>query len=488
MPSNDPLPQEYYAEHWGRMPAPKFSTPRDFNAPTLGGKQAAFAKIWMGQPFMPAQRYIADVTGELRLNDQGIWVPRYTLCVVTLQRQAGKSHMSMARNGERSFSVPNWRAWYTAQTGQDARDEFLKFYEERVKGTPLDRAVHLGKSRGGEQLVFRNGSTIRPVPPTEEKLHGKQSDSTDIDEAWAFDKEHGELLIQAGGPTKLTRPHAQTFVWSAGGTAASTWLAGLVADGRSGADDMCFIEFGIPEGADAEDLDLIAACHPAFGHTISMDGLKALRLDMKNDAAGWARAAGNVWSEVIGGAIDQRVWATVRADDPIPDAAPVGYGVARSEDGTQVVIAVAAKVGTRIVAEVLDVLPTSFGAVDHIKAWATDGPLAVDPSGPSSGIYEKLPEKLGTHPVVGISSRSYSGACTNLVDALPHRGYLFRQHDALDAAVKVAGLRNIGDGGKVWARVAAGAPIAALEAVTLAAHALDHRGHTGKPLIDFGAA
>jgi hypothetical protein len=487
VPSNDPLPREFYAEHWGRMPAPKFSTPRDFSAPTRGGNQAEFARIWMRQPFMPAQRYIADVTGELRLNEAGIWVPRYTLNVILIQRQGGKSHMSMARNGERSFSVPNWRAWYTAQTGQDARDEFLKFYEERVKGTPLDRAVHLNKSRGGEQLVFRNGSTIRPVPPTEEKLHGKQSDSTDIDEGWAFDKEHGRLLIQAGGPTKLTRPQAQTFIWSAGGTAASTWLAEYVAKGRAGAEGICYIEFGIPEGADPEDLDLIAAHHPAYGHTITMDGFKALRLDMSEDAAGWARAAGNVWSEVIGGAIGTKLWETVRATDPIPDRAPVGYGVARSEDGTQVVIAVAAQVGDHVVGEVLDVLPTSFGAHDHVKAWATDGPVAVDPSGPSSGIYEKLPETIGNHPVIGISTRSYSGACTNLVDALPHRGYLFRKHPALDDAVKVAGLRNIGDGGKVWARVAAGAPIAALEAVTLASHALAHRAPTGKPMVRFAS-
>ena len=63
-----PLPADFYRQHWGAMPPPKFSTPRDFTAPTTGAEQAAFAKLVLCQPFMPFQRYVADVAGELRRN------------------------------------------------------------------------------------------------------------------------------------------------------------------------------------------------------------------------------------------------------------------------------------------------------------------------------------------------------------------------------------------------------------------------------------
>jgi hypothetical protein len=83
-------------------------------------------------------------------------------------------------------------------------------------------------------MKFPNLSQLRPHPPTEAALHGKQSDRNDIDEAWAFEEVRGKALMQAVAPTQLTRPHAQTFIWSAGGTAGSTWLADLVARGRGG--------------------------------------------------------------------------------------------------------------------------------------------------------------------------------------------------------------------------------------------------------------
>lgn len=477
----DPLPLEHYREHWGDMPQPKFATPRDFSAPTLGTRQGDFARIWLRKPFMPFQQYISDVGGELRLNDSGLWVPRYTLIVVTAQRQTGKSHMSMARNGERCMTVPNWRNWYTAQTGQDARDQFLKFVNEIVDDSPLGKVTEVKRGKGEEQLVYPNGSTQRPVPPTEEKLHGKQGDSTDVDEAWAFDEEQGAAITQAQAPTKLTRPYSQTWIWSAGGTAKSTWLARLVAEGRAGENPrMCYIEFGIPDDADPEDLDVIAAYHPAFGHTVTMDALEIMRSDFTGDPAGWARAAGNRWTEVIGGAIAEDDWRQLQHGEEIPEGSPVAYGAARAADGSEVAIVAAAMVDNRIVCEVLEVLPTGFLADDHVIGWATDGPVAVDPTGPSKALAATLKARKARRLV-----HDTAGAgCSTLVDSVPSRAVRFRPHPAFDAAQKVAGTRTTGDGGKAWARVAAGASIAALEAAGVAVWALLTKPKpVGKPRV-----
>lgn len=455
------------------MPAPKFATERDPAAPTRGTKQGAFARIWLRKPLMPWQQLVADVSGELKPNG----LPRYPLVVVTLPRQAGKSHLSLTQIGERCISRPNFHAWYTAQTGGDARDQFLKFNEEIVSDTPLESITTTLVGNGREVMRFPNKSQLRPYPPSEKALHGKQSDRNDIDEAWAFSELEGQALMQAGGPTKLTRPGAQTFIWSAGGTAESTWLASLVARGRAGDPKLCYFEWGIPDDLPLEDLEAIARHHPAYGHTITLDALEGLRIDIPDDAA-FARAAGNRWTEVIGGAITAATWESVRWDDPIPDGVPLGYGAARAEDGSHVVVAAAAKIDGFVVCEVVDVLP-AHNAAPAVKEWTRRCDLVVDPSGPSSNLVDDL-VKARTARLKQLGARDAAAACQNLLDALPHKAYRFRQSEVLDAAVQVAAKRKVGDGGYAWSRTGAGASVAALEAVTNAAWAIEHRT-AGKP-------
>lgn len=460
------------------MPPPKFATARDASRPTRGPRQARFAEIWLGKPLLEWQRYVADVAGELEPNGR----PRYPLVVVTVQRQAGKSHLSMARAGERCLSRRNFRSFYTAQTGNDAQEQFLKFNDEIVVGSPLEKLVVTRRGNGKADMTFANGSTITPRPPTEGAGHGKQSDLYDVDEAWAFDEDQGAAIMQAIGPTQLTRPDAQTWIWSAGGTAASTWLASLVARGREGDPSIAYFEWGIPDDLPLSDLDAIARYHPAFGELVSVDSLKALRTMLPNDAE-FARAAGNRWTEVIGGVIPAEVWASLAYPQAVPDGAPIGYGAARAADGSQVVVCAAVEVGGVPVVEVLDVLPSGYRAEETVRAWATDGPLAVNPNGASSPLHDALAhaEHRG---MLKLGTRDVTAACGHVLDALPQGGIRFRPHPSLDAAVRVLGTRKIGDGGFVWSRTGSAAPIAAFEAATLAAYALRHRPKpVGKPRI-----
>lgn len=460
------------------MPRPKFATLRDESFPTRGHLDAEFARVWMGGRLLPWHRYAADVAGEY---DPATGLPRYPLVVMPVQRQAGKSFFAMAKNGRRCFTTPGFRAWYTAQTGQDARDQFLKFHDETLAGAALQGVVSLKRGNGHESMAFPNGSTLRPHPPTEDAMHGKQSDSNDIDEGWAFSQEQGQLLLQAIGPTQLTRPGAQTWIYSAGGTADSTWLAELVARGRAGDPGIAYFEWGIPEGADAEDLQVIADHHPAYGHLITMDSLRALRALFGDDAAGWARAAGNVWTEVIGGAIPADVWANGRTLDELPPAVPLGWGAARAADGSHVAVAAAAELGDgRLVAELVDLIPT-HGAAARVKSWAAGSTLAVSRSGPSAGLADDL--ELARVTLLPTTTRDESAACHNLLDGLTAGAWKVRPHPDLDDAVKVTGKRRTAGGGFVWAPTAAGSPIAALEAITWATHALRHRRPVvGKPV------
>lgn len=457
----------------GYMPTPKFATPRDLSRPTLGTLQGAFARIWLGHGFMPAQQLIADVSGELLPNG----LPAYPLVVVTEPRQAGKSHLAMAQIGERCFSRPGFKAWYTAQSGQDARDQFIKFDEEVVQGAPLAAVTRTLIGAGREIMKFPGKSSLRPHPPSEEKLHGKQSDRNDIDEAWAFSLDEGRLLMQAIGPTQLTRPGAQTFIWSAGGTANSTWLAELVARGRAGDPGICYFEFGIPDDADPEDLDVIAEHHPAFGHTVTMESLRSLRTLFAGDPAGWARAAGNRWTEIIGGAIRSPDWLAHRTTEAIPETVSVGYGAARAADGSEVALAAAGQLSDgRVIVQLLGSYPDPTLAAQLIAGALPPGEaIAVDPVGPSAGLVADL-DRLKVNRVP-LSSRDVSGAVTTLLDSIksPDGRLKFHASEQLDAAAQVAGTRKLGDGGVAWARVGSGASIAPIEAATLAVRALEHR-------------
>lgn len=458
------------------MPPPKFATERDESAPTLGTRAAKFASVWLAAPFMPHQRFIADVAGELKTDpDTGALVPRYPLVLITEPRQAGKSHQAMAGIGERCLSRRDFRAWYTAQTGSDAMDQFLKFNDEVVVGTPLERVVSIKRGNARPGLWLPNGSSLRPHPPIEDAMHGKQSDRNDIDEAWSFSESQGRDLMQAIGPTQLTRPGAQTWIWSAGGTADSTWLAGLVARGREGDPDICYVEFGVPDELDVEDLQAVADYHPAYGHTISLDSLRGLRQQFGDDLAGWARAAGNRWTEVIGGVISSAVWGGARTIDPAPEGAPVGYGVATSLDRTETaVVAAVAGPDRSVIIEVLAMLPGAYGVADQVALGTQDGELSVDPVGPSAALADAL-GRVEREDVLLMKSRDVAAACAGFVDGLTAGAVRVRPHPSLDAAVKVAARRALGDGGWTWSRTSARSSIAALEAATWAYWSLTHR-------------
>lgn len=458
-----------------QLPAPRFATPRNYDRQTLGTRQRRFAEIWLRRPLMPWQCWVADVMGEL---DPDTRLPYYDMAVVTVQRQAGKSHLSMASTGERCMSVPGYRAWYTAQTGQDARDAFLSFDDDVIAGTPLAKLRVTLRGNGHEVMRFANQSQLRPHPPVEKALHGKKSDRNDIDEGWAFAAEEGRLLMQAISPTQLTRPAAQTWVWSAGGTPASTWLAQLVADGRAGRvptspDDprVAYFEWAIPDDLDLGDLRAIASYHPAYGHTIGLNALRKLRTQLPDDAD-YARAAGNRWTEVIGGAIDASTWLDSRHHPVIPDGAPLAWGAARAADGSQVALVAAAAVDDLVVVELVDVLP-AFAPAERIASWVGDDHVAVLPTGPSSSLHDDL--ELAGVRLYDMTGRDETTGVQQLLDGIAARRVRFRPHQALDDAVRVAGTRRVSDGGKAWARVASGAPIAAIEAATWAVWAARRR-------------
>lgn len=443
----------------------------------------------MGRPLMPWQRYVADVSGEV--DAAGRFV--YPLVVCTVQRQSGKTTLDLATSVQRCLQAPNRKVWHTAQTGQDARKKWGELVDD-VLASPL-RSLVAGRPRrtnGGESLAFVNGSVLRPHPPTRDSLHGEQSDTNNVDEAWVFDEAQGADLFQAIIPTQATRPGAQTFIWSTAGDRSSTWFRQLVNRGRAGEPGLAFFEWSIPDDVDPTDLAGLAAHHPALGHTITLDSLRAAQVTLADKPGEFARAYGNRWTGAGERVLPLEAWNAASTDDPTPEGRPA-FGVAVSSDGTMgaVVAAVADDAGQPCL-EVLAHRPGRSWLAPYVAGLVARHPgalVALERRGPAGPVADAL-ELDGVELVAG-GRPDFPAACQDLFDRVTHTeageggagGVLepaprirLRSDPAFDDAADVAARRFASDGAWVWSRTRSAGDISALEAGTLAAFAVARQG------------
>lgn len=425
---------------------------------------------------MPWQILAAHVVGAV--NDDGR--PRWPFIIVTVPRQSGKTTAAGAWAIERAFTVPNARVWYTAQTGQKAREKWLEVVND-FNRSPFAPMVKVLKTNGSESMEFaRFNSAFRPHPPTEDSLHSMQSDLNLIDEAWAFDEPQADALMQAITPTQATRPHRQTIILSTVGTAASTWLHGLIDQGLAGAEDIFLLDYGIANDQDATDLDAVAASHPAFGYTLDMDSLKAGLRQL--GPAGFARGYGNRRTGAREMLIHNSTWKACQTTDYMPANAPAVIGAAIDIERTETAIAAACWVGDIPMIEVIEVRPGTRWAPAKIEKYCKDlkdAPI-VDNVGPSSTLHAELTRR--GLPPMDIKTRELTTASAELLDRMtktdadgnPAPAVRIRSSSHLDLAMAIVEKRRLGDGW-TWQRRSQGGSIAALEAATLALHGLQNR-------------
>lgn len=447
---------------------PRYCTPRNPERETDGGREARIAEA-LGTPFLPWQRLVSDVFGEI---DPKTGTYFYDTLVLTVQRQAGKTTRERAAETRNALWGPGRRVWYLAQTGKDAADQFREFITEfnRSPLAPLSRQTRM--SNGSMSLTLRNGSTIKPGATTDSGGHGFQGDSLTLDECWALPAEQAKAILDGFLPTtttrlKLTGIRPRITYCSTEGTAKSTFfnpkLDGLRAAMDAG-DDMgrtCFVDFGIPFGSDPEDLDNIWAHHPGAGHLFDFDQLVDFRKQFGDDAAGWARAFGNLRDAgVVERAIDAKLWtATVgRPVDPA-GAGRVCFGVAVAMGGTGTAIVACCKVADRVpLVQVVDVLPGIGDAPDRLLELQEryHAPICIDRRGPSSALCDVLrnrADKVG-RPVFDLVDMQAGEALTApqaFMSALEQHAVEHAPDRDMDREAAIAGKRPSGDAW-LWSR------------------------------------
>lgn len=464
-------------EHSPSLVKPRFATPRP-TGPTYGPAICKMQSMLGNEP-MPWQEYAADLIGEVDADG----LPAWPMVVISVPRQAGKTTSSLAACVHRLLTGRNRRVWSTAQTGQKARAKWLEQVEVIESDLfPLRSLFTTKKAAGNEQLIVpRLGSKFSPHPPTEDSLHGEQSDLNFIDEGWVFDDAEAAALMQAIVPTQTTRPGAQTIVVSTRGTAASTWFHGLVEKAKQPGSRIALLDYGIGPDDDPTDLNVIAAHHPAYGYTVTMDALE--RAQNQLAPAEFARAYGNRETGARNRLIPLEAWQSAQTMDKIPADSPLVFGAAIDMDRTETAIVAAGALNGLPIVEVVDRRPGTGWAADRLDELCTkfDAPAPwVDPIGPSSTLVDQL-KNLG-YDIPQINTRVITSAAADVMDRLTATDadgmaaprIRVRPDDALDVAAEIVEQRRVGEAW-AWSRKTVGGSIATLEAMTLAVWGLEHK-------------
>jgi hypothetical protein len=440
---------------------------------------------------MPWQRRAADVALEF---DPSTGLYRYGTIVLTVPRQAGKTTLVGALADHRCLHRPDSRAWITFQTGKMAdswmRNEHLpslrRLGDPKLKSSPYRRSLRAGEAGP----IWQNGSTFFTFPPLRDALHSKQSDLAIISEAWALSTEQGSDVRQAIRPTMLTRAGSQLIVESTVGDDASVFLDGYidlgVASLQRESSRVCIIDYGIPEDADPEDLDVIAAHHPAYGHTVTMQALVDAREEFEADpelggAAGFARAYGNRPTRTRTAAFPPGVWERCGLEHvDMPDRVGLAFDVSPLGDDVGVTVSWEGPDRDGAARLYLEALPAPRNlddAADFIAAVALrrgDVPIGYDTVGTATlDLADRIAKRHPGRKLRGLTTREFATACGRLDRAVTSgEAAHFRQRE-LTGAVDVAARRPILDGGFGWTRKGSAGSITRLVAGTVAAKMFD---------------
>jgi phage terminase large subunit-like protein len=400
----------------------------------------------------------------------------YPVVVLVVPRRAGKTLLTFAEALQRT-SAPGVLAWYTAQARETAakifRDEWAPLVDRSAYWKARLKVRH---SQGSEGMTNRaSGSKLQLFAPTANALHSTNADLVTIDEAWAFDLALGADVEAGIRPAQLTRPRRQTWIISAGGTVESTWLDQWITAGRDAAEcdrrsGLAYFEWSADPSDDPAKPETWWSAHPALGWTVPLEALAEDHASM--DPAAFARSILNVWprpSASPASGVDPARWATAAVEGAAAGT-PVVFAFDVAPDAAAAAVAVAGTWRDRTCVEVVAHGPGTewlLDALAAIRANHRGARIIADDLVAAATVADATRRRLKIDTeAAGFLTR----ACGGFVDALGSGLLVHRDQPALNAALRGARRRPVGDGW-AWSRRTSGDDISPLVAVTLAAWA-----------------
>jgi hypothetical protein len=228
-------------QRYGLTCPPRWGTPRHPQFPSYG---AAVGRVMsrLGTPPMPWQQYVLDVALEvdpsnvvMLRNADGLLVPQpvfvHRKVGLSVCRQQGKTAKVLGLSTHRLMHWAKFSVTYAAQTRQMAREKWEDDFCESVMNSRFAPQFHKRSTNGFEALINKRTRSMMGITSNTEKAgHGDTLDLGLIDEAFSHEDFR---LEQAMGPAMITRPMAQLWWLSAGGTERSVFLNRKREDGRA---------------------------------------------------------------------------------------------------------------------------------------------------------------------------------------------------------------------------------------------------------------
>lgn len=522
MHRNDVL-RAQLAEHYGLTCIPRWGTPRNFDNPTYGGKVAKVAKA-LGTPFMPWQRYVADVALEVD-PVTGIFV--YRGVDLTVPRQSGKTSLMLPVAVHRAIAWQKQRILYGAQNGAAARE---KWEDEHVPMLESAKAFKgkfkVRKSAAREAIIWRaTGSFHGLLANTETAGHGKTLDLGMLDEYFA---QIDSRLDQACGPAMITRPMAQKWRVSTAGTSKSVPLNAMRKRGREIIEaeqrsTVAYFEWSAGRNSDRRDPAVWRTCMPAlcpkpvrgvcqcsksWRHTVTEAAIFTELEQMSENLREFDRAYLNISDEEGEVERDPNVpsveaWNLLHNDSlPGTDVLACAIDITPHRDHSAISAAGDTEVALRrlVVLEHGEGTTYLMNAVVHIKetlnpvAWVIDdksqaktliepmsriGIKVFDPMAPERT--PKAPKRGGLWiPTV----TDVAAASVNFTNAVNDGTIVHPGHPSVPEALAGTSTRSIGDGMWTWGRKVSTADITTVVSQSLALEGLERWRHLALSTYD----
>jgi hypothetical protein len=484
---------EQLLDLYGLKCPPLWGTPRRPELPTLGGKVAKVMQR-LGYEPMPWQRYVWDVAMEIDPATGVFWHRHVGLSV---PRQQGKTQGLLAVKVHRAQAYKRQRIIYAAQNRSMARERWEDEFWVTIEASRLARRFVIRKANGHEAIIARSTrSRIGITSNTERAGHGPPLDLGMMDELFAAEDDR---LEQAFSPAMLTRPMAQLWWASAGGTEKSAPLNKKRKAGRAVIEELwrtrvfprtAYFEWFAPEDMDRADPATWYATLPALGYTVTE---AVIQHELENlDPAEFDRAYLNrtrkqapppdpnvptaKWKKAVD-KVSQRGAELAFTVDVSQDRAWSSIGVASVRDDGRVHLELAdRRAGTDWVVPALVRLSELWDPL--VVAIASSG-------APAGSLIDDLvtagitaPEDK-EHPHRGhlavVRTNDFVEACGQMADAMNQGTAVHRDQADLTAAVNGARTRRVGD---AWAldRTNSLTDVSPFVAVTLARWALLAKG------------
>lgn len=471
-------------------PEPKHYTHRNPTAKTDGKRIGILAEA-LGVPLMPWQQYVVDTATER--TSSGDY--RYNIVLVTVPRQSGKTTLVGPMQLDRVIMNPGIKAFYTAQTGKDARARFNDLVN-LLSASALAAVSQVRYSSGSENIAFPNRSSLNLFAPVMAALHGEHPPLVTLDEIWEYSEALGNALLDGAILPAQTTLGLKRQVWmiSTAGTAESVFMRKWVDVGRKrGRNDMAYFEWSLPDGADPYDPAAIEAFHPAVGQIINGNKLTAgnlLSIAGRNpdgtliegategmSHANWLRGFCNVWTEAVDPVMSAEDWADLEClPTRVPDLRDVviAYDIAIDNESASVMAAWRDVDGSPVI-RTLHTAPGIVWLEPFVKQLAAEWKpkaIAADDGGPARRVTDNL-ERAGL-TITKTVGRDFATACDAFLTAAMNEKTL--KHDGsktLANAMAHLALVDRGDS-RYFSRTRSTGPVAGVTAGAVALWIVDH--------------